>query len=321
MLDGALVVGGLVLLYFGAEFLIAGAAGLARSYRIRPLIVGLTVVAYGTSAPELVVGLSASASDQGAIALGNVIGSNVANLGLILGITAAIAPAAVERVLLVREVPVLLVATALVPLVLLDGEMATWEAAGLVGLALGYSAWMITTARVGSVGDVGEMETDAELAGGLPLEAGRARMAVRAVVGLGLLIGGGHLLVEGAVGVARVFGMSERIIGLTIVAVGTSLPELATSLIAAVRGHGALAIGNVVGSNLFNILLVGGASGLVGRVGARLESVAVDLVALGAFTVFGAAAMVTGRRVSRVEGVVLVAGYLAFLVVLIRQSA
>ena len=321
MFDAFYVAGGLVLLYFGAEFLIAGAAGLANSYRIRPIIVGLTVVAYGTSAPELMVGLSASANDQGAIALGNVIGSNIANLGLILGVTALIAPAAVERALLVREVPVLLVVTALVPAVMLDGRMATWEAAGFVLLALGYSAWMISSARVGAVSDAGQMETDAELAAGLPLEAGRVRMAIRAVVGLGLLIVGGHALVEGAIGVARTFGMSERLIGLTIVAVGTSLPELATSAIAAVRGHAALAVGNVIGSNLFNILLVGGASGLVGRVGAPLDTLTVDLIALGAFTAFAAVAMITGRRVSRREGALLVGGYLAFLLVLIEQAS
>jgi cation:H+ antiporter len=317
MLDAGFLLAGLVLLYFGAEWLVAGAAALARSYGISALLVGLTVVAYGTSAPELVVGIRAAATDQGAIALGNVIGSNIANLGLILGLTMVILPAAIDRSLARREVPVLVIATALVPLTLLDGTIARWEAGGLIALAILYSAVMIGTARRGSVADAGEVEAAAEAAVGLSAPTERWRMAARAAVGLGLLIVGGDLLVRGATGLAREAGLSDRLIGLTIVAVGTSLPELATSVIAAVRGHSDIAIGNVIGSNIFNVLLIGGGSGLIGGLGAPIDALAVDLIALGGLTALAAAVLATQSRFGRAPAVALLTGYVGFLVALI----
>ncbi|MDQ3370754.1 MAG: calcium:sodium antiporter, partial [Myxococcota bacterium] len=157
---GQLVVG-LALLYFGAEWLVGGAAGLARSFGIRPLIIGLTVVAYGTSAPELVVGIGAGLRGQGAIALGNVIGSNIANLGLILGVSALVRVSLVDRQIVRREVPVLLVATSLVPLVLLDARVSALECGGLLGFAVGYTAWMVATSRRGSAAEAGVVASDA----------------------------------------------------------------------------------------------------------------------------------------------------------------
>jgi len=308
---------GLVLLYFGAEWLVAGAAGLARAAGMRPLVVGLTVVAFGTSAPELVVSVSASIEGQGALALGNVIGSNIANLGLILGMTALIKPAHVEQQVVRREVPVLLAVTALVPLSLLDGALDRWEAIAMIAIALGYTGWMVHSARVGSAAQAGQVESAAEQAAGLAHTASRAALAGRLVVGLAFLIGGGKLLVDGAVGIARFAGMSEHTIGLTIVAVGTSLPELATSLIAASRGHSDIAVGNVIGSNIFNVLLIGGVAGAIAPIDASLGMVVVDLVALGGLTVFAALAMVSKRCVSRLEGAVLILGYVAFLIVLL----
>ena len=315
-IDIAQLVTGLALLYFGAEWLVAGAAGLARSFGIRPLVIGLTVVAYGTSAPELVVGISAGLRDQGAIALGNVIGSNVANLGLILALAALVRPIAVDRQIVRRELPVLLVATACVPLVLVDGTVSPLEALALLGIALAYTVAMVLTSRRGSVAEAAQVASDAADAALLPPPRSRAVLAGLTVVGLALLVGGGHLLVDGAVGIARVLGMSERIIGLTIVAIGTSLPELATSLVAATRGHGDIAVGNVVGSNIFNVFLILGASSLAGGIDAPLRAVALDIVMLGAMTAFAAVAMVTRRKVARFEGVVLVLGYVAFLTAL-----
>lgn len=317
VIDALYLLAGLLLLYFGAEWLVAGAAGLARSLGMRPLIIGLTVVAFGTSAPELVVGIDASIAGQGAIALGNVVGSNIANLGLILGLTALILPPAVDVQVLRREVPVLLAVTALLPLALIDGWLARWEAAVLLVLAVGYPWWMIRSARIGSLAAAAEMEEAAELAAALPPAGSRLRLALRAVVGLALLVGGGRALIEGAVGIATTAGMSPRVIGLTIVAVGTSLPELATSLIAAGRGHADIAVGNVVGSNIFNILLIGGASAMTAPIVAPIGSVAIDLVAMGALTVFAVAAMRTRRKVDRVEGAVLVLGYVGFLTALL----
>ncbi|MBE7447962.1 MAG: calcium/sodium antiporter [Kofleriaceae bacterium] len=317
VIDALYLLAGLLLLYFGAEWLVAGAAGLARSLGMRPLIIGLTVVAFGTSAPELVVGIDASIAGQGAIALGNVVGSNIANLGLILGLTALILPPAVDVQVLRREVPVLLAVTALLPLALVDGWLARWEAAVLLVLAVGYPWWMIRSARIGSLAGAAEMEEAAELAAALPPAGSRLRLALRALFGLALLVGGGRALIEGAVGIATTAGMSPRVIGLTIVAVGTSLPELATSLIAAARGHADIAVGNVVGSNIFNILLIGGASAMTAPIVAPIGSVAIDLVAMGALTVFAVAAMRTRRKVDRVEGAVLVLGYVGFLTALL----
>jgi cation:H+ antiporter len=304
---------GLALLYFGAEWLVGGAAGLARSFGIRQLVIGLTVIAYGTSSPELVVGISAGLRDQGTIALGNVIGSNIANLGLILSICALIRAPQIDRQIVAREVPVLLVTTGLVPLALLDGRISSVEACTLIVLAVAYTAWMIITSRRGSTVQAEEVADDAAKASGVAPSRSRRRLALLMLVGLGGLISGGHLLVNGAVGVARVAGLSDQVIGLTIIAVGTSLPELATSTIAAMRGHGDIAVGNVVGSNIFNVLLILGASGLAGSIQAPLGSVGVELVALAAMTVIASVTMATRRTVGRLEAVVMLLGYVAFL--------
>jgi cation:H+ antiporter len=313
---------GLGLLYFGAEWLVGGAAGLARSFGIRPLIVGLTVVAYGTSSPELVVGISAGVQGQGAIALGNVVGSNIADLGLILAVSALIRAPRVDRQIVVREVPVLVATAALVLVVLLDGVVSVVEASALLACAVGYTTWMVATSRRGSAVEAADVAADAvEAAGG---DAGKPRsrrlLATMTVAGLGTLIGGGHLLVEGAIGVARAAGMSDQLIGLTIVALGTSLPELATSVIAALRGHGDIAVGNVVGSNIFNVLLILGASGLAGSIATPLSALTLELTALLAMTILAAVAMATRRTVGRVEAVLLVLGYVAFLIGLIVRG-
>ncbi len=312
-LDVAQLVAGLALLYFGAEWLVGGAAGLARSFGIRQLIIGLTVVAYGTSSPELVVGISAGLRDQGAIALGNVIGSNIANVGLILAVSALIRAPRVDRQIVVREIPVWFVATGAVPLVLLDGLVSTVESVGLLSGALAYTVWMILTSRRGDSQTAAEVAEDAATATGVEPARGRRRMALRTAVGLGCLIGGGHLLVTGASGIATVAGMSEQLIGLTIVAVGTSLPELATSVIAAIRGHGDIAVGNVVGSNIFNVLLILGASGLAGAIRTPIHDLRLELIALGAMTLLAAVSMATRRTVGRVEAVVMLVGYTVFL--------
>jgi cation:H+ antiporter len=312
-LDVGQLAAGLALLYFGAEWLVSGAAGLARSFGIRQLVIGLTVVAYGTSSPELVVGISAGLRDQGAIALGNVIGSNIANLGLILAVCALIRAPRVDRQIVVREVPVLLVATGLVPLVLLDARVSLIDACGLLVLAVGYTAWMVITSTRGSNEQAAEVAADAATASGLAPSHSRRRLALLTLTGLAGLIGGGHLLVNGAVGIARVAGLSDQLIGLTIVAIGTSLPELATSVIAAIRGHGDIAVGNVVGSNIFNVVLILGASGIAGSIQAPLGDVVLELIALGAMTLIATVAMATRRTVGRLEAIVMLLGYVAFL--------
>lgn len=307
-----LVIGGFAL-YIGAEWLVRGASGLATSLGVRPLVVGLTVVAYGTSTPELVVGIGSALSHQGAVALGNSIGSNIANLGLILGTTTLISPPKVDPSLRGRELPVLLAATALVPLVLLDGRISRIEAALLLTAALAYTAWLVRHSMV-SARDLEVVEDLAEAAGA-PKPRKRSMLILMSLVGMLALLGGGKLFVDGAVGVAHRLGMSDRIVGLTIVAVGTSLPELATSVIAALRGRSDLALGNVLGSNIFNVLLILGSAGLAGSIEQPLGALKIDLGTLGVLT--GVAAFGIARaRITRFLGALLLGGYAGFIALL-----
>lgn len=324
MSDWTLLVGGGLLLYFGAEWFVGGASALALALRVPQILVGLTVVAYGTSAPEIIVGVQAASANHGEVALGNVIGSNIANIGLILGIAALIRPARVDGALRRRELPVLLVSTAVVPLLLLDDVLNHWEAGGLLLVAVGYTGWMIHAAR--SAASVATAVMDVTTAGetadaaGAPKPIGTLRAALTAAVGLVVLLVGGHIFVTGAVSVAQALGMSDRLVGLTIVAVGTSLPELVTSVIAARRGHSDLAVGNVVGSNIFNTFLCLGAAGLAGSVGTPLHTLGVDLVALVVMTGLAAAFIRSERTITRFEGGVVLACYVVFTVVTVGRG-
>ncbi len=316
-----MLLGGGVLLYFGAEWLVGGSSGLAARLGVPQLLIGLTVVAYGTSAPEIVVGAKAALAGSGALALGNVIGSNIANLGLILGLTALVKPPQADGALRVRELPVLALTTAVLPLLLWDGVVSRVEGALLLLVAVGYTAWMVVDARRSLRelrADAKEMAAAADAAGA-PKVRGPLRLSLTALAGLTFLVVGGNLFVDGASGLARQLGLSERLIGLTIVAVGTSLPELATSLIAAFRGASDLAVGNVVGSNIFNVLLCLGVAAVLAPVSMPLVDARVDLIALGLLTATGLVAMRTARTISRVEGGVLLAGYVVFLGVVIAS--
>lgn len=312
----ALLGAGLLLLYFGAEWLVKGAAGLARSFGVPTMIVGLTVVGYGTSAPEMTVSVVAALRGSSAIALGNVVGSNIANLGLILGLTALVSPPRTDGALIRREIPLLLASTIALPLALWDGVLSRVEGAFLLGVAAGFTFLLVREVRV-SPGVPRVFEEAAETAGA-PATPGRLALAGLTVLGLGVLIVGGELFVRGAVALARLLGMSDHVIGLTVVAVGTSLPELATSLIAARRGHSDLAVGNVVGSNLYNILLVLAGTALVRPVTGELRMVRVDLLVLGAMTLFASMLLRTERTLQRWEGAALLATYVAFIVVALR---
>jgi len=311
------LVGGGLLLYFGAEWFVGGASALAVSLRVPQLVIGLTVVAYGTSAPEVIVGIQAALAGHGAVALGNVIGSNIANIGLILGIAALIKPAKAHGALRRRELPVLLSSTLRVPLVLLDGGIATWEAVLLVIGAAAYTIWMIRVSRVSSEATKAsvalEATAEAADAAGAPKVRGGGKALAIAFVGLLVLLIGANQFVTGAVSLARTLGMSERLVGLTIVAVGTSLPELVTSVVAALKGHSDLAIGNVIGSNIFNALLCLGSAALVGSVGAPFASLAVDLAFLGVTTALVAIFIRRERIISRAEGMLALAVYCVYL--------
>ena len=317
----ALLLGGILLLYLGAEWLVRGGVGLARRLGISPLIVGLTVVAYGTSAPEVIVGIQAGWSGHGELALGNVIGSNIANLGLVLGLTAVLRPAPVPGTLARSEVPVLLVATLTLALMLADGHVSAWEAWLLLGLAVVYSTWMIQRAHRDKDTDLHLAVTEAAAeSAGAPRGGSMARLSALVAVGLLLLMLGGHFLVQGAANLAKAFGMSERLIGLTIVAVGTSLPELATSLLAAWRGHTDMAVGNVVGSNIFNLLLCLGAAGIPGQVYSRPTLSNPDVWTLSVITLVAIFLLRTERNIRRWEGGLLLGGYGAYLIWLLASG-
>lgn len=305
------IVLGAALLFAGAEGLVRGASSLARRFGLSPLVIGLTVLAFGTSMPELVVSVSAALEGASAIAVGNVVGSNIGNIALILGITALIRPPSVQAQVVKVDVPVMIGVSLLVVVLLNDGILGRLEGAVLVAGLLGYIGFQLVAARKepGAVQD--------EFDEGVPPVSGSPLVDVLLVLGgLGLLVLGARWLVRGAVTLAESFGVPDAVIGLTVVAIGTSLPELATSVVAALRGEGDLAVGNVVGSNIFNLLGILGIAAVVHP----LSSAGIGPVDLGVMlglTVLLLPLMRWGLRVNRWEGGALVAVYCAYMVYLV----
>ena len=304
---------GLVLLVGGAELLVRGASRVALAAGISPLIIGLTVVAFGTSAPELAVTTSASLRGEPDLALGNVVGSNIFNVLVVLGASALFAPLLVSRRLVRLEVPLLTLSSLVVLGLALDGLISRFEGGLLLAGAFAYTALLFVQARGGG-GDVpgaevGELDTQPSR--GL---AGILKDAVLIVGGLGLLIVGSGWLVDGARIFAATLGVSELVIGLTIVAAGTSLPELATSVIAAIRGQRDMAVGNVIGSNLYNVLLILGAAALVAPDGVPAPAAAVrfDIPVMLGVSVACLPVFFSGLRIARWEGALFLGYYLAY---------
>jgi cation:H+ antiporter len=336
VLNVAELVLGIAILYWGAEWLIRGSAGIARAFGVKPLVVGLTVVAYGTSAPELAVATRTALAHSQPIALGTVIGSCAANISLILGLTALIRPPTIDGRIIRRELPVLLGSAIAVPLLLRNGVLSRLEGALLVGCAVIFTIVTLTvSAKLDASDDDdaharGEAAPDRSIAsaGGAVARAaasgenlggkGRPRQAkisaaAISAFGLVLLLAGSHLFVAGGRGIAGQIGMSERMLGLTVIAIGTALPELIGSVIAASRGQAALAIGSVIGSNLLNVFLVLGVTAFLRpiRLGERMHLV--DLVGLVVITLLGVVMLRGSRKITRLEGVILIAAYIAFL--------
>lgn len=309
-LDLLLIAVGGAMLYFGAEWLVRGAAALAVRLGVRPLLVGLTVVSYATSSPELAVSISAALKGQGALVLGNVVGSNIANIGLILGLTALIAPPASDGSMARKELLILSLATLVVPVLMIDGEIHRWDSLALV---LGAIAFTWLTIRWSRRRKADEIEAE------LPIDNQQSTWILLgiSVAGLVFLIAGGEGFVRGAVGLAQAMGVDERVIGLTIVAIGTSLPELAASLVAAARGHSDIAIGNVVGSNIFNLLLILGGAGLIAPFASDIHSFRFDLAFMAALTLGAVVSLWRARRMTRFEGGLLLASYFGYLGVLV----
>jgi cation:H+ antiporter len=296
------------LLFAGAELLVRGGAGIALRLGLSALVVGLTVVAYGTSSPELLVSLNAARTGQSGIAVGNVIGSNIFNIAVILGVAALIRPVRAGAIAIRRDAPVMFGVTCAGLAVLWDGNVTRVEGACLAIASVIYTVWIIREARKEGAGDDEGLR---------PL--GMVRALGFIAIGLAVLAFGSHLLVINAVEIARTLGVSEAVIGLTIIAAGTSMPELATSAVGAFRGHSDIALGNVIGSNIFNILFVLGLAAVVHPI----EGVAmrpVDQV----FVVGSAFALVpimwTGRRIGRVEGALLLAIYAGYLFLMWPQA-
>ncbi len=306
---------GIALLIFGADLLVRGASQLAAGFGVSALLIGLTVVAFGTSAPELAVSLQAALIGEGAITLGNVVGSNIANVLLILGIAALLGHLPVAKPLLVRDVPVMVAASIATLLLALDGSLSRID--GLL-LLLGLGGYMVFTIR----GAMVESALNDE-----PRPPITVIMLVRnmslVVGGLALLIIGANWLVDGAKTFASALGVSELIIGLTIVAVGTSLPEIATSVIAGLRGERDIAVGNVVGSNTLNLLLVLGLTMVISPTALEVPTSALrlDLPVMVGVALLCLPVFFTRYMVSRREGVMLLSLYISYTLYLILGAA
>lgn len=311
------VVSGLVLLLWSADRFVEGAASVARHFGMSALVIGMVIVGFGTSAPEMLVSALASTQGNPGIALGNAYGSNIANIALILGITALVAPIAVKSSVLRTELPILLAVTAFAAWQLADGQITRGEGFALLGLfvvVMGWSCWR----GMRSPDDVMGIEFEQELVEhAMPL----GRAVVWLLIGLVVLIASSRLLVWGAVEIAVGFGVSDLVIGLTVIAIGTSLPELASSLIAARKGEHDIALGNVVGSNLFNTLAVVGIAGSIHPMSIDPAVLYRDLPVMAVLTV---SLFVLGYgwrgngHINRIEGGILLAayiGYTAYLVV------
>ena len=302
------ITGGLVLLYFGADWLVQGAITLALHLGLSPLIVGLTVVALGTSVPEALVSVQAAIGHQGGIAIGNVVGSNILNIALILGLSALINPLKVDSHIVKADVPLLAGATFMLVVLLEDFHISRMEGAFLLLCIVGYV--------VGNIMTVKKTAPEDNKIDGLEVQEDSGKTFWRdialLIVGIITLGFGANFLVTGAVDLARIWGLSEALIGLTIVSIGTGTPELATALMAAYRKSADLAIGNAVGSNLFNIMFVLGIAGLVAPLDAKGINSS-DLYVMLAVTLLLLPTVWTGRVLDRKEGFLFLAIYVGYL--------
>lgn len=318
-------IAGLIALILGAELLVRGASRLALSFGISPLVVGLTVVAFGTSSPELAVSVQSTWSGQVDLALGNVVGSNIFNVLFILGLSALVLPLVVHQQLIRQEVPIMLGVSLLLWALAADGGIGRWEGGLLAGLMLVYTVFVIHQSRRETQPVQAEVEAEYQDAFAGSRKGWDRHWGVQIlliVAGLALLVLGSRWLVEAAVGFARELGVSELVIGLTIVAAGTSLPEVATSLLAAVRGERDIAVGNVVGSNIFNILGVLGISALVAPSALTVapSMLAFDLPVMVAVALACLPIFFTGNLIARWEGGLFFALYLGYTLYLILDA-
>lgn len=313
---------GLALLGLGGELLVRGSVALAKLLRISPAMIGLTIVAAGTSVPELAVSLVAAMQGSSAIAIGNVVGSNIFNILVILGLGAILSPLAITGNTIKWEYPFLALVTVAFILVCMDGTVSRIEAGAFVAAQagfLGVLTWIARRQR--GMADLREFEQEAEELD-IPAEAPpmRLRLSLTLILGgMAMLAVGARATVHGAVELAEMIGMSERVIGLTVVAAGTGLPEVAASLVAGLRGRPDVAIGNVIGSNLFNVLAIVGITGLVRPLEVPPETISADNWWLAAVTAMIFPMMVTDRQIRRLEGSALLGLYAVYVWILVTR--
>jgi len=299
---------GLALLYFGAEGLVRGSSSMALRLGVSPLLVGLTVVAFGTSAPEMIVSVQAAYLGQGDISVGNVVGSNICNIGLILAFSALIVPIKVASQIVRIDTPIMIGTTALAIALLYDGALTRAEGIIFFLLLVAYVVFSIRIAKKQAADPLAqEFSEEVRIS-----KSGVAVDVLMVLGGLVMLVFGARFLVDSAIVIAKAFGLSEAVIGLTIVAIGTSLPEFATSLIAAIKKEADIAVGNVVGSNIFNILGILGVSAFITPLSSSgITGVDLGVMAAFALALWGFAA--TGYRITRLEGFVMLLAYAGFI--------
>jgi cation:H+ antiporter len=302
--NALLTVVGLVMLCFGGNWLVSGGVAIAKKFRISNLVIGMTIVAYGTSTPELAASIQA-AGEHSAIILGNIVGSNIANVGMVIGVAAILVPLAVNKSVLRKEIPIMLAVSFLLVLISIDGEISQYDGILLlVGLGLfGYYTFKDAVKQ--------RMENKEKI----QQEQRNVYVKSAGLIGIGivLLYVGAILTVDNAVVLAQEFGLSEKIIGLTVIAIGTSLPELITSIVAIRKGHADIGIGNIIGSNIYNILMIMGVGAVLGGVMVGTD-VYVDYAIMIVFSLSLLIALKT-RIIGRVMGICLVIGYIVYLAV------
>ncbi len=302
---------GLLILYFGAEGLVQGASSVALQYGIKPVVVGLTVVALGTSMPEFLVNLFAVIAGESPLALGNIIGSNISNIALILGCSALILPLTVTPEILRREYPIMLGVMVLFYLTALDGRIGMFDGIGMVLLLIGLGSYLFyETHQTSTAAVIDQIEGDLEAA---DPEMSALKKAVYLIGGMTGLAVGAHLMVDSAVEIAHYLGIATGIIGLTAVALGTSLPELAASMVSAAKSESDMSVGNVMGSNMLNVLFVVGTISIFDPLEVERRSIMIDFPIMIGFCVLLFPLVWSNYRISRIGGVILLVSFLGYM--------
>lgn len=309
---------GFIVLYLGAEWLVNGSASLAKATGIRPVVIALTIVAFGTSAPEFVVSINAAIHKSSDIAVGNILGSMIANIGLVLGLSALIRPLKIEFRLLKKEVPILIVCEALFLIFAWDSMLSRLDGAILLAGFIVFNWYCIREAVININERKGRIDTEYKKY--ISRRKGsKGYNLFLLIIGIIALLAGSHLVIKGAVEIANIFGVSRFVIAASLVAVGTSLPELATSTVAAARGEFDISIGNILGSNIFNILMCIGLAALISPLGVERQIVRQDTLIMIGLSLLLGLFMWTRRRIGRLEGLFLLLAYGGYLIFLFRR--